>query len=217
MFWLAAIVSRPRSTLFPSFNVLYDQWRRVDSNGSSFFYSFPLPLPLEGPSSRRGGRISKFCEIPNVKNSTSSSRFPLDPRFIPPRIGRGIISRRYFFLLLLFISVTSFLHFQKKGWGNFISPIDLTENSIVTLLLRVSGANNSSRFEPILPLTRISVNPSAYCAPRWFERCSGSRSTTLRSNPSYQPHSSLPILTGTSRSARENRGTLSRSVIDAVL
>lgn len=214
MFWLAAIVSRPRSTLFPSFNVLYDQWRRVDSNGSSFFYSFPLPLPLEGPSSRRGGRISKFCEIPNVKNSTSSSRFPLDPRFIPPRIGRG-----------LFLADTSsscyysfsFLHFQKKGWGNFISPIDLTENSIVTLLLRVSGANNSSRFEPILPLTRISVNPSAYCAPRWFERCSGSRSTTLRSNPSYQPHSSLPILTGTSRSARENRGTLSRSVIDAVL
>lgn len=38
-----------------------------------FFYSFPLPSPLEGPSSRRGGRISKFCEIPNVKNSTSSS------------------------------------------------------------------------------------------------------------------------------------------------
>lgn len=38
-----------------------------------FFYSSPLPSPLEGPSSRRGGRISKFCEIPNVKNSTSSS------------------------------------------------------------------------------------------------------------------------------------------------
>lgn len=37
-----------------------------------FFYSSPLPSPLEGPSSRRGGRISKFCEIPNVKNSTSS-------------------------------------------------------------------------------------------------------------------------------------------------
>ena len=148
--------------------------------------------------------------IPPLRLSFSS----LDPRFISPQDFSPI-----HFLLLIIIHFMRSYDFQnlEKGRGNFILSIDLTGNWIVTLLLRVSGANNSFRFEPILPLTRISVNPSAYCAPRWFERCSGSRSTTLRSNPSYQPHSSLPILTGTSRSARENRGTLSRSVIDAVL